>query len=103
MSLFFKTCCLGECTGIPFADSTPIRFCKPKRIRNNKVFKCIATTEKCSIGWFHGFKLHIIINDKREILNFTITQANVDYITPLKNKSFFLVHDKNTRYWFLMG
>jgi len=44
MSLFLKTCCLGECTGISFADSTPVRVCKPKRIRNNKVFKGIATT-----------------------------------------------------------
>tara|TARA_B110000967_G_C18729202_1_gene481712 strand:+ start:140 stop:604 length:465 start_codon:yes stop_codon:yes gene_type:complete len=40
------------------------------------------------MGWFHGFKLHIIINDKGEILNFTIIQANVDDRTPLKKKSF---------------
>ena len=40
------------------------------------------------MGWFHGFKLHIIINDKGEILNFTITQANVDDRTPLKKQSF---------------
>ena len=39
MRLFLKTCCLGECTGISFGDSTPIRVCKPKRIKNNKVFK----------------------------------------------------------------
>lgn len=88
MSLFLKTCCLGNSTGISFVDSTPIRVCKPKRIRNNKVFKGIATTGKSTMGWFHGFKLHIIINDKGEILNFTITQANVDDRTPLKKKSF---------------
>ena len=40
------------------------------------------------MGWFHGFKLHIVINDKGEILNFTMTQANVDDRTPLKKKSF---------------
>ena len=88
MSLFLKTCCLGDSTGISFVDSTPIRVCKPKRIRNNKVFKGIATTGKSTMGWFHGFKLHIIINDKGEILNFTITQANADDRTPLKKKSF---------------
>jgi hypothetical protein len=88
MSLFLKTCCLGECTGISFVDSTPVRVCKPKRIRNNKVFKGIATTGKSTMGWFHGFKLHIIINDKGEILNFTITQANVDDRAPLKKKLF---------------
>jgi len=88
MSLFLKTCCLGDSTGISFVDSTPIRVCKPKRIRNNKVFKGIATTGKSTMGWFHGFKLHIVINDKGEILNFTITQANVDDRTPLKKKNF---------------
>jgi len=88
MSLFLKTCCLGDATGISFVDSTPIRVCKSKRIRNNKVFKGIATTGKSTMGWFHGFKLHIVINDKGEILNFTITQANVDDRTPLKKKSF---------------
>jgi hypothetical protein len=88
MSLFLKTCCLGDSTGISFVDSTPIRVCKTKRIRNNKVFKGIATTGKSTMGWFHGFKLHIVINDKGEILNFTITQANVDDRTPLKKKSF---------------
>ena len=88
MTLFLKTCCLGDSTGISFVDSTPIRVCKPKRIKNNKVFKGIATTGKSTMGWFHGFKLHIFINDKGEILNFTITQANVDDRTPLKKKSF---------------
>lgn len=88
MSLFLKTCCLGECTGISFVDSTPVRVCKPKRINSNKVFKGIATTGKSTMGWFHGFKLHIVINDKGEILNFTITQANVDDRSPLKKKNF---------------
>ncbi len=88
MVLFLKTCCLGDCTGISFIDSTPIRVCKNKRNSRNKVFKGIATTGKSTIGWFHGFKLHIVINDRGEILNFVITQANVDDRTPLKKKSF---------------
>ena len=40
------------------------------------------------MGWFHGFKLHIVINDKGEILTFTITQANVDDREPLKQERF---------------
>ena len=88
MTLFLKTCRLGDSTGISFVDSTPIRVCKPKRIRNNKVCKGIATTRKSTMGWFQGFKLHSIINDKGEILNFTITQANIDDRTPLKKKIF---------------
>lgn len=88
MTLFLKSCCLGNCTGISFVDSTPIRVCKNKRIKRNKVFKGIANTGKSTMGWFYGFKLHIIINDKGEILTFTITQASEDDRTPLKQERF---------------
>lgn len=88
MTMLLKTYCLGDCTGISFVDSTPLRACKNKRIKRNKVFKGIATTGKSTMGWFYGFKLHLIINDKGEILNFIITQANVDDREPLRNKKF---------------
>lgn len=88
MTIFLKTCCLGECTGISFVDSTPIRVCKNKRIKRNKVFKDIAAVGKSTMGYFYGFKLHLIINDKGEILNFAITQGNVDDREPLKNERF---------------
>lgn len=88
MTIFLKTCCLGECTGISFVDSTPIRVCKNKRIKRNKVFKGIAELGKSTMGFFFGFKLHLIINDKGEILNFAITQGNVDDREPLKNERF---------------
>ena len=88
MTMFAKTCCLGNCTGISFVDSTPIRVCKKKRIKHNKVFKDLATTGKSTMGWFHGSKLHIIINDKGELLSFCLTQANVDDREPLKNEPF---------------
>ena len=88
MSIFLKTCCLGLCTGISFVDSTPIRVCHQKRIKRNKVFKGIAEVGKSTMGWFYGFKLHIVLSDKGEILNFAITQANVDDREPLKNEAF---------------
>ena len=88
MTVFAKTCCLGACTGISFVDSTPKRVCKNKRIKRNKVFKGLAATGKSTVGWFYGFKLHIIINDKGEIISFCITQANVDDREPLKNEGF---------------
>lgn len=88
MTMFLKTCCLGSCTGISFVDSTPIRVCKNKRIKRNKVFKDTAKVGKSTMGWFYGFKLHIVINDKGEILNFMITQAHVDDRDPLKNENF---------------
>jgi hypothetical protein len=88
MTIFLKTCCLGECTGISFIDSTPLRVCKNKRIKRNKVFKDIATVGKSTMGYFFGFKLHLIVNEKGEILNFVITQGNVDDREPLKNETF---------------
>lgn len=88
LTLFVKTICLGNCTGISFVDSTPLRVCKNKRIKRNKVFKGIAQVGKSTMGYFYGFKLHLVINEKGEILNFVITQGNVDDRDPLKNKRF---------------
>lgn len=88
MSLFLKTCCLGDCTGISFVDSTPIRVCKNKRIPRHKVFDGLAQRGKSTMGYFFGFKLHFVINDKGEILNFVITPGNTDDREPLKDKKF---------------
>jgi len=88
LTLYMKTVCLGNCTGISFIDSTPIRVCNKKRIRNNKVFKDIANVGKSTMGWFYGFKLHIIINDKGELLDFLISQASTDDRTPIKQDNF---------------
>ncbi len=40
------------------------------------------------MGWFFGFKLHLIINDKGEILNFMFTPGNADDREPLKQGTF---------------
>ena len=76
--LFIQHSCKGECTGISFIDSTVIRVCHNKRIKRNKVFKGVAQVGKSTMGWFFGFKLHLIINDKGEVLSFYLTQGNVD-------------------------
>jgi hypothetical protein len=74
--LFLHHCCRGQCTGISFIDSTVLRVCHNKRIKRNKVFKEMAKVGKSTIGWFFGFKLHLIINDKGEILSFYLSQGN---------------------------
>ena len=74
----------GTCTGISFVDSTPIRVCDNKRIFNHKVFKDIAARGKSTMGYFFGFKLHIVVSETGDILNFLITPGNVDDRTPLK-------------------
>ena len=86
--IFVREVLLGKCTGVNFVDSTPLRVCRNQRIHCHKVFKGIAMRGQCSMGWFFGFKLHLIINEKGEILNFMITPGNVDDRTPLKYENF---------------
>ncbi len=86
--IFLKTMCLGQCTGVSFIDSTPLRVCHTKRENQHKTFKGMATKGKSTMGWFYGFKLHLIINDRGEILDFMLTQANVDDREPLKSSDF---------------
>ncbi|MBS9780237.1 MAG: IS982 family transposase [Moraxellaceae bacterium] len=74
----------GECTGVSYIDSTPLKVCDNKRISRHKVFKGLAERGKSSMGWFFGFKLHAVINDKGEIINLTVTKGNVDDRKPVK-------------------
>ena len=83
MVVFLKVQRLGKCTGISFIDSTPLRACHIKREHSHKVLKGLATKGQCSIGWFFGLKLHFVINDKGEILDFVLTPANTDDRKPL--------------------
>jgi len=105
LALFIKKVLLGKCTGISFIDSTPLRVCKNQRIHIHKVFKGIAKRGKCSMGWFFGFKLHLICNEKGELLNFMITPGDVDDRKPLECKAFIeflygkLVADKGYIGW----
>ena len=86
--LFIKKVLLGKCTGISFVDSTPLRVCKNQRIHIHKTFTGIAQRGKCSMGWFFGFKLHLICNEKGELLNFMITPCDVYDWKPLEYKAF---------------
>ena len=88
LALFIKKVLLGKCTGISFVDSTPIRVCRNQRIHIHRTFKGIAQRGKCSMGWFFGFKLHLICNEKGELLNFMITPGDIDDREPLKYNAF---------------
>ena len=73
----------GRVSGMSFIDSTPIIVCHPKRARSHKLFKEEAKWGKNSVGWFYGFKLHLIINDEGELLAVKLTLANVDDRVPV--------------------
>ncbi len=70
--------CKGRCTGISFVDSTPLKVCHNRRIARHKVFDGLAQRGKTTMGWFYGFKLHLVVNDRGELLAFHLTPGNVD-------------------------
>jgi hypothetical protein len=78
LGVYAKSCRMGLKSGISFIDSTLIRVCHNKRIHNHKVFDGLASRGKSSMGWYYGFKLHLIINEFGEIVNFVFSKANVD-------------------------
>lgn len=80
---YFKATCLGDCTGISFIDSTSLDVCVNQRIASHKVLAGLTARGKTSTGWFFGFKLHLVINDRGELLNVTLTPANVDDRKPV--------------------
>jgi hypothetical protein len=73
----------GEDTGLAFVDATSLVVCHNRRIHNHKVFKAVARRGKTSMGWFYGFKLHLVVNDRGELLAFRITPGNVDDREPV--------------------
>jgi len=80
---YFRQSCLGDCTGVSFIDSTSLDVCLNQRIASHKVFAGLAGRGKTSTGWFFGFNLHLVINDRGELLNVRLTPGNVDDRKPV--------------------
>ena len=91
-SLMLLSCFLhtrrGKMTGISFIDSTPIEVCHPCRAKTHKVFGDLPQWEKNSVGWYYGFKLHLIVNDQGELLSFQLTAANTDDRKPVPDLTY---------------
>jgi hypothetical protein len=73
----------GQPTGIQFLDSLPIRVCHHRRIGSHRVFAGLAQRGKGSMGWFYGFQLHLVINERGEGLGLTLTPGNTDDRRPV--------------------
>jgi hypothetical protein len=68
---------LGLPTLANFIDSTTVVVCDNHCIQRNKVFRGIAASGKSSMGWFYGFKLHLVVNERAELTSFMLTPGNV--------------------------
>jgi hypothetical protein len=76
--------CYGQCRGLSFVDSTPLAVCHNRRIPQHRVFRAVAERGKTSLGWFYGFKLHVVINHHGELLACQLTPGNVDDRRPVR-------------------
>lgn len=60
-----------------YVDSTRLAVCHNRRIKHHKVFKGLAKRGKTGVGWFFGFKLHLIINQLGQIVFVACTPGNI--------------------------
>ncbi|MEM6831624.1 MAG: IS982 family transposase [Bacteroidota bacterium] len=79
----FLQCTQSKRTGRYFVDSTKLPVCDNRRIHSHQVLKSVANRGKTSTGWFYGMKLHLVINEKGELISFCFTSGNVADNNPL--------------------
>ena len=63
---------------LQFADATALPVCRIKREFTYKVAKGLAAKSKGTMGWYYGFKLHLVCDVHGQILAWRITTATVD-------------------------
>lgn len=73
--IFFAQIRSGKRTGIYYIDSTCLPVCHIKRSRRHKTFDEVAEYGRTSVGWFFGLKLHLVINDRGELIAFKMTSG----------------------------
>lgn len=73
--------------GTALIDSTAIAACAIQRERQHKVHSKYASKSKGSLGWFYGFKLHIITSEVGRLLRFSVTSADSHDVTQIKDPS----------------
>jgi hypothetical protein len=74
----------GKPTGPEFIDSTSIKVCHNIRIPRHKTFDGISQLGKGTMGWFYGFKLHLVVNHHGKIVATKVTTGNVHDTQPVR-------------------
>ena len=82
--LLLLTSLLNKEDNIHFIDATSLPVCHNKRISRHKVFKGLARRGKTTMGWFFGFKLHLVINRRGQLAGVQITPGNTDGRAPVR-------------------
>jgi hypothetical protein len=73
----------GKPIGVEFIDSTCIKVCH-SILSQDTTFDGIAQRGKGTMGWFYGFKLHLIVNHQGEIVAVKVTTGNVHDTQPVR-------------------
>jgi hypothetical protein len=68
----------GGCDGVSIVDATALAVCDNRRIGRHRVFDGKAARGKTSMGWFFGFKPHLVVNSKGGLLSVRPTPGNTD-------------------------
>jgi hypothetical protein len=74
---FLRDTRLALPTDANFIDSSKLEVCHIMRAPSNKVFKEVAKHGKTIMGYFYGFKFHIIINHFGQLVDVFISAGNV--------------------------
>jgi hypothetical protein len=66
----------GQQTGIYYIDSSCLPVCHIRRSSRHKTFDEVADYGHTSVGWFFGLKLHLVTNNRGELMAFKITRGS---------------------------
>lgn len=64
-------------------DSTSLAVCHNACIHSHKVSAGLAARGRTSTGWLFGFKLHLVFNDRGELLSVLLILGKVDDCKPV--------------------
>jgi hypothetical protein len=67
---------LSACSRANYVDSTPLAVCRMQRHKQHKTFKGLAAKGKTAMGYFFGFKLHLIVNQYGELVRVSLSKGN---------------------------